>query len=1368
MKTFFIIFLNLIFSIFSILPTWDLKKSSIDLLGTEPNTNKEYIIANRVMYELTLTLKKNITRNNGKISHQNYLNISGKTLINNLEVSYENVESFYGESQSSSPQIYILCPRGNFNPINLTNLENISFNNWINSENWDLKCYYHSTGFFLIFYFMNGKYQSKVRQDGSSDWKDYNNLTFYDEIYDFKLKNGNTQQSTYPFIGLIKDNSYIKLYGANFQFGSDIVRSHEKTINLTESKKYTQGYFNNETTDFYYMTYNNISDFISGYSESKVNDNYEIQNDFKFINNEKSPFEFMDEVEIKEMNFFPYNKYVYYSIYNKNTSKYYHGILDVKLNKIMFNTDEQIDVFIPYSQNAMLAITNESAYKICAIQSGDSCVEECTTGSSIILGINGNICGSSCTNGYLKLIPEEVCIPECDLSIFVKNDSYCGLCRDMYSDKKYKLINGTECLSNIPEGYEVYNENLGLLVCKSGYIFNNSVCVPHCYNTCEICTEYSTDEANQHCLNCTDGYYLGDDSNCHKIIVYSNCTGVNQIKCEKCNERSNELELCIECKDDFKKVNYTTLHPEFIDCLKKDDPILNRFYFNETAQEYRPCYKTCKRCLMAGDAEANNCLECISGYMLRPVNNPKNNCIAYSEYYYISSYDQIKSLNVFQCPEEAKYMIKEKKSCIDDCKKDPEYKFLYNGVCLKECPSGTVDNSNFICIEESSNCHLGQNDLNLENNNLGVVTTLVKTYISEFNYTSKHVSLYKNVNYTVIIYKTASCIKELNIEMPTIDFKSCYEKVQNAYNIHEDLVISVVDKKEINSAVTFYSFFHPKSGEKLDAATICKDVKIEVKENLDSFLDESSEFYTTQTSLTGQGINIFDPNDPFYTDICFDFDNPLKKDIPLNDRMKDLFPNATLCDKGCTNTGINLADMTATCDCSFNDITKNALIQDNEFLNDVMGDVFDIINSSNILVLKCFKYMFTHFSRSIGGWISLILICAQIAMCLLYFFKELGIMKFKILNLTKKFLEYNSRKEKKVQTDFPPRKPRDIRNNKFRIKSNNDIIISSAINKNNNNLSKQSSDININNKLIDSKKKDDVKTVIFGSTKELNRISNLNNNINNNSNSNSNNININSNINNIVDEKGDTQNNLNTQTYDDTFFEEYLAESPDDMDFDDAYVYDKRTFKEHFLENLKEKQIIAHTFIANDLLKPRTMKIIVLILSFLLYFVVNGLFFSESVISELYELDEDEEHFFSYFPRSISRIIYCTIVSIVVDMIVDFFFVQEIKLKKILIKEKDNPNTLKMKIVELIKDIKKRNIAFIATSSVILLFSFFYLLCFNYVYPYSQIEWIKSSITIFILMQILYFLKCFLQSGLRFLSFKINSEKLYKISRLFD
>jgi hypothetical protein len=46
-----------------------------------------------------------------------------------------------------------------------------------------------------------------------------------------------------------------------------------------------------------------------------------------------------------------------------------------------------------------------------------------------------------------------------------------------------------------------------------------------------------------------------------------------------------------------------------------------------------------------------------------------------------------------------------------------------------------------------------------------------------------------------------------------------------------------------------------------------------------------------------------------------------------------------------------------------------------------MGEVFDIINSTNILVLKCIKYMFKNFATSIDGWISLIVICAEAYDC---------------------------------------------------------------------------------------------------------------------------------------------------------------------------------------------------------------------------------------------------------------------------------------------------------------------------------------------------------------------------------------------------
>ena len=52
--------------------------------------------------------------------------------------------------------------------------------------------------------------------------------------------------------------------------------------------------------------------------------------------------------------------------------------------------------------------------------------------------------------------------------------------------------------------------------------------------------------------------------------------------------------------------------------------------------------------------------------------------------------------------------------------------------------------------------------------------------------------------------------------MSKVDFKDCYDKVKNTYGIEEDLIITVVDKKISNNQNSYYSFFHPKSGKKLD------------------------------------------------------------------------------------------------------------------------------------------------------------------------------------------------------------------------------------------------------------------------------------------------------------------------------------------------------------------------------------------------------------------------------------------------------------------------------------------------------------------------------------------------------------------------
>ena len=425
--------------------------------------------------------------------------------------------------------------------------------------------------------------------------------------------------------------------------------------------------------------------------------------------------------------------------------------------------------------------------------------------------------------------------------------------------------------------------------------------------------------------------------------------------------------------------------------------------------------------------------------------------------------------------------------------------------------------------------------------------------------------------------------------------------------------------------------------------------------------------------------------------------------------------------------------MTSKCNCDFNDILKNDLIDDNEILNSVVGEIFDLINSSNILVLKCIRYMLKYFTTSIGSWLSLFLIILDIIMIILYFSFDINKIKIYIMKITEIFIE-NSSKSGFINKNFPPKKNRSIHN-----KKNNDILISNITETKSNKFLITSSKKKI---LPPVKRNQGKKLVIFN--RDITESVKLN-------------------------KQSDKQLYAMSEKEnksDSNFFETYFENTYDDMDYNDAMFYDKRKFCESFCDCLKSNQITASTFIDKDELKPRSIKIIIFILNFLLYFVVNGLFFSEEVIEKLYEIDESKEHFFSYFLRSISRIIYCALVSIVIGYIEDFFFLDKNKLKGIFMREKDKINILNEKIVEFMNDIKRRNISFIIFSGIIIIFSFIYLSCFNYVYKYSQIEWIKSSITIVIIMQILSFLKCLLISSLRVLSFKCKSEKIYKISKL--
>ena len=228
--------------------------------------------------------------------------------------------------------------------------------------------------------------------------------------------------------------------------------------------------------------------------------------------------------------------------------------------------------------------------------------------------------------------------------------------------------------------------------------------------------------------------------------------------------------------------------------------------------------------------------------------------------------------------------------------------------------------------------------------------------------------------------------------------------------------------------------------------------------------------------------------------------------------------------------------------------------------------------------------------------------------------------------------------------------------------------------------------------------------------------------------------------------------------------EEYLKPDLDDLEYDDAIKLDKREFGTYFTEKLMEKQIIMDTFYNKESLRPMSIKIILLLLDIDLYLVVNGLFFNEDYLSELY-YSEEKETFFSYFPRSISRFFYATLVGYIVGIIIDCIFIEESKIRRIFLREKDDPLQLRYEISVNSKSIKNRYTVFIILCIFISIISWYYISCFNNTYPGVRLEWIKSSIAIIIIMQILSILIILLQAILRSLSFHYKSEKLFKIKQ---
>ncbi len=228
-------------------------------------------------------------------------------------------------------------------------------------------------------------------------------------------------------------------------------------------------------------------------------------------------------------------------------------------------------------------------------------------------------------------------------------------------------------------------------------------------------------------------------------------------------------------------------------------------------------------------------------------------------------------------------------------------------------------------------------------------------------------------------------------------------------------------------------------------------------------------------------------------------------------------------------------------------------------------------------------------------------------------------------------------------------------------------------------------------------------------------------------------------------------------------FENYLSTDLDDMNFHDVSLSDKRLFFDYLCDKMKKKQVILELFYIKNQLKPITIKILLIILDIEICFVVNAMFINEDYISDLFH-SKKEENFISFLPRSINRCLYKISSSIVVNYFMRCLFVEESQIKGVLRREKNDITNMKLEINKIMKEIKIRYNIFIIMVTIFSLFSWFYISCFNNIYPHTKIEWIKSSIFSYLLIQLLSIIVILIETLLRFISFEIKSERMYRLS----
>ena len=745
---------------------------------------------------------------------------------------------------------------------------------------------------------------------------------------------------------------------------------------------------------------------------------------------------------------------------------------------------------------------------------------------------------------------------------------------------------------------------------------------------------------------------------------------------------------------------------------------------NDTTYKYEyngKCYKNCSNGFLTDESgniinkckcELGKCLSCSSVALLKDLCNKCNtnffpmendpssigeyfNCYKEINGYYLDERKKLfrKCYETCQtCEREGDQNNHNCLTCNSDYPKEKNVNNYKN--CYNEIHQGgeNDDNEKTITIETNQTKEKEQDNYTKDNDYYDYMLKKIETYFTSENYNTSKIDKGEDeiIEANLLSFSLTSIRNQKNIinmdkNETAVDLGPCEDILRKYYKIsyNENLYIKKIDIHQEGMKIPRIEFdiYYHKTEKNL------------TKLNLS--LCENSQIYISIPLIISENIDELNSSSGYYNDNCYIVTSESGTYIILNDRKNEFIEkNKTVCQEDCVFSEYDNSFKKVKCSCKGKVASLSfALMKLNK--TKLFQNFKDIKNIANIKILPCYKQLFSKkgFIFNIGCFIIILIIIFHIICAILFYTKQLKILENKIDDIILGITNFELIKEQKDKEN-----KKEAENN-----SKNDINIES---KKKIKKKKKIEKSDVNNP---ENKDEEINDINLGNKEDK----------------------IESKIKKIKTKKRKIKSNLITENYNkdnETIKIEKIMELKDDeinvLSYESAIEYDKRSYCIYYLSLIKTKHNLIFSFFYNNDYNSQIIKINLFVIGFSIDYTVNGLFFNDDTMHEIYKSQGSFD-----FEYQLPQIIYSSLISLILGTLLKLLALSNDAILEF--KQDKSGENINEKGMNLKKKLRIKFILYFIIGFIFLLFFWYYISMFGAIYRNTQYHLLKDTLISF-------------------------------------